>query len=136
MRWQEGEQVLWVMEDVKGQFNNVIGQELLNSVAGSDKKGWCRWLTKNTSSDLGSLRSSGTGKSGGGSCNVGVLQGSPLSPVVFLIWMAPILEKVEARMKEEAGRIRGLRYQHVVDVEIPSFVDDMCMDIVDWEGSD
>ena len=36
---------------------------------------------------------------------MGVPQRSPLSPVVFLIWMAPILEKVKARMKEEAGRM-------------------------------
>ena len=30
--------------------------------------------------------------------NVGVPQGSPLSPVVFLIWMAPILEEMERRI--------------------------------------
>ena len=32
------------MEDVKGGVNNVIGQEVLNPVAGSSKRGWCRWL--------------------------------------------------------------------------------------------
>ena len=32
------------MEDVKGGFNNIIGQEMLNCVAKSDKRGWCRWL--------------------------------------------------------------------------------------------
>lgn len=37
-------------------------------------------------------------------------------------------------MREEAGRIRGARNQHEVDVEVPSFVDDRCMDIVDWGG--
>ena len=39
-----GGQVLWVMEDVKGGFNNVLGQEVLDTVAESCKKGWCKWL--------------------------------------------------------------------------------------------
>ena len=54
-----GGQVLWVMEDVKRGFNNVMGQELLDVVASSCKKGWCRG--QKNSSDHGSL-SSGTGK--------------------------------------------------------------------------
>lgn len=33
---------------------------------------------------------------------------------------------------EGGGRIRG---GSVVDVELPSFVDDMCMDIVAWKGN-
>ena len=39
-----GGQVLWVMEDVKGGFNNVLGQEVLDAVARSEKRGWGRWL--------------------------------------------------------------------------------------------
>ena len=39
-----GGQVLWVMEDVRGGFNNVLGQEVLDSLGGSKKKRWCRWL--------------------------------------------------------------------------------------------
>ena len=31
-------QVLWVMEDVKGGFNNVLGQEVMDSVAKAYKK--------------------------------------------------------------------------------------------------
>ena len=63
---------------------------------------------------------------GQGSANIGVPQGSPLSPVVFLIWMAPILEKMEAKLREEVG----------LDIEVPSFVDDICMDLIDRdEGS-
>ena len=71
-----------------------------------------------------------------GSANVGVLKGSPLSPVVFLIWMAPILEKMEGKMREEAGVGAGVAGAETeIDVELPSFVDDMCTDIVVWEGS-
>ena len=31
-----------------------------------------------------------------------------------------------------AGRLR--RNQGNADIEVPSLVDDMCMDIIDWEG--
>ena len=39
-----GRQVLWVMEDIKGGFNNVLGQEVLDVMASFKKKGWCWWL--------------------------------------------------------------------------------------------
>ena len=39
-----GGQAVWLMEDVKGGFNNVIGHEVLDTVAKSSKKGWCKWL--------------------------------------------------------------------------------------------
>ena len=54
-------------------------------------------------------------------------------PVVFLILMVPILKKIEKKMLEEAGTVG--RNQGVVDVEVLSFVDDICMDIVDWEAN-
>ena len=38
---------------------------------------------------------------GRGRTNVGVPQGSPLSPVIFLIFMAPILEEMEATLTAE-----------------------------------
>ena len=41
---------------------------------------------------------------GRGSVTKEVLQGSPLSPVLFLVYMAPILEVMERRVKEEVGR--------------------------------
>ena len=37
-------QALWVMEDVRGGFNNVLGQEVLDVVSKSCKRGWCQWL--------------------------------------------------------------------------------------------
>ena len=88
-----------VTEDVKGGFNNVIGQEVLDAVAGSCKKEWCKWLVhffrpRNFEVEWdGKIRRRG-------SCDVGVPQGSPLSPVVFLIWMAPILEKMAERIRQ------------------------------------
>ena len=32
------------MEDVRGGFNNVLGQEVLNPVSRLCKRGWCPWL--------------------------------------------------------------------------------------------
>ena len=55
--------------------------------------------------------------------------------MVFLIWMAPILEKMEDKIREEAGAGAGVAGRDAAaDVELPSFVDDMCADIVIWEG--
>ena len=42
------------------------------------------------------------------------------------------IKKIEKRMKEDAGRVG--RDQGAMDAEVPSFVDDICMDVVDWEG--
>ena len=55
-----------------------------------------------------------------------------IDPVIFLIWMAPIIEKIEQRLKEEVGRVG--RMQNEIDVELPSFVDNMLIDMIDWEG--
>ena len=51
-----------------------------------------------------------------GAAAKGVPQASPLSPILFLVFMAPILEKMERRVKEEVGR---------VEVQFPSYVDDL-----------
>ena len=59
---------------------------------------------------------------GGGNTNTGAPQGSPLSPVVFLIWMAPILEEMEQRIRWEVG----------VDIELPSYEHDIHLRIYDY----
>ena len=53
---------------------------------------------------------------GVGSSSMGVPQGSLLWPVLFLVWMAPILREMERRVVEE---VPG------VGVEFPSYVDDL-----------
>ena len=53
---------------------------------------------------------------GVGTSSKGVPQGSPLSPVLFLVWMAPILREMERRIDAE---VPG------VGVEFPSYVDDL-----------
>ena len=53
---------------------------------------------------------------GKGAATKGVPQGSPVFPVLFLVFMAPILEEMERRVKEEVGK---------VDVQFPSYVDNL-----------
>ena len=57
----------------------------------------------------------------------GVPQGFPLSPVLFLVFMAPILEEMECRVKEDLGR---------VEVQLPSYVDDLHCGLYDIRGAE
>ena len=107
-----------VIEHVTWGFNNALDQEVICSVAGTCKKGWCRWLAHLFRRRQFEVEWDGRIRVRG-SCNVnvGVPQGSPLSLVVFLIWMALILKKTEERVKKGTS----------LDVEIPSFINDMCI---------
>ena len=60
---------------------------------------------------------------GRGKTNLGVPQGSPLSPVIFLIFMAPILQEMEAKLIAELQ----------TKIEIPSYVDDILVCILNKE---
>ena len=59
-----------------------------------------------------------------GRTNVGVPQGSPLSPIIFHIFMVPILEEMETTITLELN----------IDIEIPSYVDDILVCILDKQG--
>ena len=56
------------------------------------------------------------GVRGRGTAAKGVPQGSPVSPVLFLVFMAPILEEMKRWVKEEVGW---------VEVQFLSYVDYM-----------
>ena len=66
------------------------------------------------------------GVRGRGVAAKGVTQGSPLSPVLFLVFMAPIPEEMAHRVKEEVGR---------VEVQFPSYVDDLHCGLYDMQGA-
>ena len=76
---------------------------------------WLSWLERFMSPREFEVAWDGSVR-GRGAATKGVPQGSPLSPVLFLVFMAPILEEMERRVKEEVGR---------VDVQFPSYVDDL-----------
>ena len=64
---------------------------------------------------------------GRGAATKGVPQGSPLSPVLFLVYMAPILEVMEKRVQEEVGRIT---------VRFPSYMDDLHCGLYDRRAAE
>ena len=76
---------------------------------------WLSWLERFMSPREFEVAWDGSVR-GRGAAAKGVPQGSPLSPVLFLVFMAPILEEMERRVREEVGR---------VDVQFPSYVDDL-----------
>ena len=91
----------WGLWDVKGGFQNVREHEVLKRMDKSEHgkrcKGWVRNFFREREFSMewvGVIN--GTGRT-----NVGVPQGSPLSPVIFLIFMAPILEEMEAKLIAE-----------------------------------
>lgn len=45
-----------------------------------------------------------------------VPQGCPLSPVLFLVYMTPILEEMERHVKEEVGRVTVCFLSYVDDL--------------------
>ena len=64
---------------------------------------------------------------GRGAAAKGVPQGSPLSLVLFLVFIAPILKEMERRVKEEVGR---------VEVQFLSYVDDLHCGLYDMRGTE
>lgn len=60
---------------------------------------------------------------GVGRTNLGAPQGFPLSPVIFLIWIAPIIRKMGVEVRRTAGPW---------DNELPSYVDDLHLNICIW----
>ena len=59
---------------------------------------------------------------GRGRTNFRAPLGLPLSPIIFLIWIAPIIKKMEIAIREVAP----------YDNELPSYVDDLHVNICNW----
>ena len=106
----------WAFWDVKGGFENVRSAEVLDRIGGCGPlRCWLPWLERFMSPREFEVAWDGSAR-GRGAATKGVPQGSPLSPVLFLVFMAPILEEMKRRVKEEVGR---------VDVRFPSYMDDL-----------
>ena len=113
---ESGGSVGWAFWDVKGGFQNVRSAEVLSRIGGCGPlRCWLSWLERFMSPREFEVAWDGSVRSKGAATK-GVPQGSPLCPVLVLVFMAPILEEMERRVKEEVGR---------VDVQFPSYVDDL-----------
>ena len=111
-----GGSVGWAFWDVKGGFQNFRSADVLNRIGRCGPlRCWLSWLERFMSPRAFEVAWDGSVR-GRGAAAKGVPQGSPLSPVLFLVFMAPILEEMERRVREEVGR---------VDVQFASYVDDL-----------
>lgn len=90
----------------KGGFQNIVGEEVLDCLAGVEgTRGLCRWVSHFVADRTFEV-SCHRKVRGVGTSSKGVPQGSSLSPVLFLIWMAPILREMERRIVEEVPGVR------------------------------
>ena len=121
-----GDSVGWEFWDVKGGFQNVRSAQVLVRMEGCGPlQCWLSWLERSMSLREFEVAWDG-GVRGRGEAAKGVPQGFTLSPVLFLVFMAPILEEMERRVKEEVGR---------VDVQFPSYVDHLHCGLYDRRGA-
>ena len=101
---------------MKGGFQNVVGEEVLSCLASVDgTRGLCRWVRQFMAGRTFVVSWDRKAR-GVGTSSKGVPQGSPLSPVLFLVWMAPIFWEMGRRVVEEVPE---------VGVEFPSYIDDL-----------
>ena len=116
----------WAFWDIKGGFQNVRSAEVLARMEGyGPLRCWLAWLERFMSPRKFEVAWGGSVR-GRGAAAKGVPQASPLSPLRFLVFIASILEEMERRVKEEVGR---------VDLQFPSYVDDLHCGLYDRRGA-
>lgn len=116
--------VRWAFWDVKGGFQNVREEEVIRELLKSEEgRRWIPWVKKFFRMRKFEVEWDGKVR-GTGKTNLGAPQGSTLSLVIFLIWMAPIIRELEIEIRAAAGPW---------DNELPSYVDDLHLNICIWD---
>jgi len=114
----------WNFWDVNGGFQNVREEDVIRELEKSEEgKKWIPWIKEFFRAREFDLEWDGKIR-GKGKTNIGALQGSPLSPVIFLIWMAPIITKMDEALKAKWPSF---------DLELPSYVDDLHLGVSIWD---
>ncbi len=113
-----------VMEDVKGTSNIVKRGRLieqLKTTEGGTKR--VQWVEISMHERTFSVEWDGVAR-GAGRAGEGVLQGSPLSPILFLIYLAPKIYRMEERIR---------RVMSGLEININSYVDDIALTLFDGD---
>ena len=119
--------VVWAFWEVKGGFQNVWSPDVLVRMAECTLlQCWNMWLERFMSRREFEVAWYGKVR-GRGAVAKGVPQRSPLSPVLFLVYMALILEEMERHVPEEVGS---------VTIRFPSSVDDLHSWLYDRQGAE
>jgi len=113
-----GEAVGWALWDMKGGFQNVREEDVIRELKKREEgKRWIPWCREFFRARELEMEWDGRVR-GRGRTNVGAPQGSPVSPVLFLIWITPIIAEIETALEM---KFVGKR----VEIEIPSYVDNL-----------
>jgi len=114
----------WNFRDVKGGFQNVREEDVIRELEKSEEgKKWIPWVKEFFQAREFDLEWDGKIR-GKGKTNIGAPQGSPLLPVIFLIWIAPIITKMEETLKAKWPSF---------DLELPSYVNDLHLGVSIWD---
>jgi len=109
---------------VKGGSYNVREEDVIRELVKSEGgRGWIPWVKEFFWAREFKLEWDGNVR-GNGKTNIGAPQGSPLSPVIFLIWMAPIISKMEEALNNRWP---------MLDFELPLYVADLHLGVSIWD---
>lgn len=126
---EKGKKVILIMTDVAQAFPNIAKERLANRVRGVGvEEQLARWTTSFMSNCTVKLRFDGEeGK--WHLVETGIPQGSPISPVLFNMYIAPLLRELEEKSETKWWG---------EDVITPTFIDDVTLAIArdTWEGTE
>ncbi|KAF4813718.1 putative RNA-directed DNA polymerase from transposon BS [Colletotrichum siamense] len=111
--------------DITGAYDRVRRQHLLNILVRYGVPGWMvKFVASFLSSRSTTVRVQGR-HSKKFSINIGIPQGSPLSPILFIFFTLPLLEKLKAMPSMETNR--NARLLQLKELLITTFVDDITL---------
>ncbi|KAF5489627.1 putative RNA-directed DNA polymerase from transposon BS [Colletotrichum siamense] len=111
--------------DITGAYDRVRRQHLLNILVRYGVPGWMvKFVASFLSSRSTTVRVQGR-HSKKFSINIGIPQGSPLSPILFIFFTLPLLEKLKAIPSMETNR--NARLLQLKELLITTFVDDITL---------
>ncbi|KAF4901929.1 putative RNA-directed DNA polymerase from transposon BS [Colletotrichum viniferum] len=111
--------------DITGAYDRVRRQHLLNILVRYGVPGWMvKFVASFLSSRSTTVRVQGR-HSKKFSINIGIPQGSPLSPILFIFFTLPLLEKLKAMPSMETNK--NARLLQLKELLITTFVDDITL---------